>query len=294
MRSGKISLSLYVYIFNRCVSNGLPCLHINVQGTVLLNANVAFLSIQSVDNGGDVTPHRSAAQIVSYVSIVTSLGSTILSLLLVRQNRSKGRDAGDKVAEFLGNMTHGTRGLEHLAILYALPYALLMWSTLTFLFAFALDCFVTSDTLTRIPVGSMLGICTVLVFWCILAAWICESDRPHRLGEMRKRLQNRALSIVSRFPGMGYLRDGDEDGEDGENGENRETQKGSDEKKHSEETAVGTPPEITPNGTVLTTPKNGLRKQSRSRSWLPGIFVRGPTIDDVVPEAPHELEMSQV
>ncbi|KZP01939.1 hypothetical protein FIBSPDRAFT_846207, partial [Athelia psychrophila] len=124
-----------------------------IVATVLLNANVAFLSIQSVDLGGVVLPNRSAAQIVSYISIVTSLGSAILSLLLVRQNRSKGRESADVVANFLGNMTHSTRGLEHLAILYALPYALLMWSTLTFLAAFSLDCFVDASVFTRVPVG---------------------------------------------------------------------------------------------------------------------------------------------
>jgi len=64
---------------------------ISLKATVLLNANMAFLSIQSVDNGGDVVADRSAAQIASYISIVTSVGSVIISLLLVRQNRSINR-----------------------------------------------------------------------------------------------------------------------------------------------------------------------------------------------------------
>ena len=38
-----------------------------------------------------MTINRSAAQIACYVSIVTSLGSMILALLLIRQNRSKSR-----------------------------------------------------------------------------------------------------------------------------------------------------------------------------------------------------------
>jgi hypothetical protein len=45
------------------------------------------LSIQSVDAGGNMVVNRSAAQIASYISVVTSLGSVILSLLLSRQNR---------------------------------------------------------------------------------------------------------------------------------------------------------------------------------------------------------------
>ncbi|KAJ8696207.1 hypothetical protein PTI98_006093 [Pleurotus ostreatus] len=57
--------------------------------TVLLNANVALLAIQSVDNGNS---HgiRSPIQIASYMSIASSIGSIIAGLLLVRQNRSKG------------------------------------------------------------------------------------------------------------------------------------------------------------------------------------------------------------
>jgi predicted Co/Zn/Cd cation transporter (cation efflux family) len=74
---------------------------IATKATVLLNANMAFLSIQSVDNGGQRVLHRSAAQIASYISIVTSLGSVILSLLLVRQNRSKGRQTAAEAVRIL-------------------------------------------------------------------------------------------------------------------------------------------------------------------------------------------------
>jgi len=54
---------------------------------VLLNANVAFLAIQSVDNAASVG-HRSNAQRASYFSIVTSIAAIILGLLLVRQHHT--------------------------------------------------------------------------------------------------------------------------------------------------------------------------------------------------------------
>ena len=60
---------------------------INVQATVLLNANVAFLAIQSVDISGPVGP-RSSAQKASYLSIVNSVGTIILGLLLVREHNT--------------------------------------------------------------------------------------------------------------------------------------------------------------------------------------------------------------
>jgi len=74
----------------------------------------------------------------------------------------------------LGKMTHKTRGLETLAILYALPYALLMWSTLSFLAAFLIECFFFSSSVTRFLVGVSLVAVSVLVVWCIITAWTHE------------------------------------------------------------------------------------------------------------------------
>ena len=57
---------------------------------------MAFLSIQSVDNGGLIANYRSPAQLASYVSITLSLGSVIVSLLLVRKHRSQSRQPVDE------------------------------------------------------------------------------------------------------------------------------------------------------------------------------------------------------
>jgi len=57
-----------------------------VQGTILLNANVAFLAIQSVDVN---SPTRSSAQIASYSSTIASIGSIAIGLLLIRRVRSR-------------------------------------------------------------------------------------------------------------------------------------------------------------------------------------------------------------
>jgi hypothetical protein len=56
---------------------------------------MGFLSISSVDAGGNKVPNRSAAQIASYISTITSFGSLIMSLLLLRQvkHRSTAVDA---------------------------------------------------------------------------------------------------------------------------------------------------------------------------------------------------------
>ena len=94
------------------------------QATVLLNANVAFLAIPSVDNGSSSI---SPAQISSSLSIVTSVGSILLGLLLIRQHRVKSKDTAEEAHRFLMSRKHKALGLETLAIIYSLPYALLMW-----------------------------------------------------------------------------------------------------------------------------------------------------------------------
>ncbi|KIM86765.1 hypothetical protein PILCRDRAFT_816011 [Piloderma croceum F 1598] len=149
---------------------------ITIIGIVFLNANVAFLSISSVDGGGNMVENRSVAQIASYISIVTIFGSLAASWVLVRQ--TQGRQTADDAAKFLGSMTHKTCGLEPLAILYALPYALLMWSTLSFLVAFMYTCFFSSNLATRFLVGGVLIAVGVLVALCTRAGLTNEFNRP--------------------------------------------------------------------------------------------------------------------
>lgn len=58
---------------------------------------MAFLAIQSVDVVQ--TPARSPAQIASYMSVITSVGTILVGLLLARQNRMKAREtAADAVS----------------------------------------------------------------------------------------------------------------------------------------------------------------------------------------------------
>lgn len=49
---------------------------------------MTFLSISSIDSGRNVTNDRTTAQIASYTSVIMSLGSVLLSRLLVRQAQS--------------------------------------------------------------------------------------------------------------------------------------------------------------------------------------------------------------
>ena len=61
---------------------------------MLLIASVSFLAIPSVDPGNRT---RTPAQLASYLSIITSTGSIVISLLLLRQHRTKPQDAAEEV-----------------------------------------------------------------------------------------------------------------------------------------------------------------------------------------------------
>ncbi|KAJ7640899.1 hypothetical protein DFH06DRAFT_1477813 [Mycena polygramma] len=139
--------------------------------TVLLNANVAFLAIQSVDNNGNIHRNRSPTQLSSYISMLTSIASIMIGLLLTKQNRNRDVVTAPDAAKFISNRTHHTLGLETLAILYSLPYAMLIWSMLSFLAAFSFMCFEQSNLVTRALVAVLWAAVAALILWCVFTAW---------------------------------------------------------------------------------------------------------------------------
>ncbi|KAJ7783234.1 hypothetical protein B0H16DRAFT_1496050 [Mycena metata] len=128
--------------------------------TILLNANVAFLDVPGVETEG---PSQSLPQIFFYISIVLVLGSAILGLILKRQHSTKHLGATEEAANFLSS-----HDLETTAIIYSLPYALLMYGLVFFSIAFMLTCFLSTSTLTRLAVGIFLAFTSTLIVWCLL------------------------------------------------------------------------------------------------------------------------------
>ncbi|TFY63080.1 hypothetical protein EVJ58_g3462 [Rhodofomes roseus] len=93
--------------------------------TVLLNANISFMTINDVDSGNGP---RTPAQIASFVSTIASIAATVIGMLLVRQYRVKPKETATDAVTYLTSRRHPKLGLETLAIMYSLPYALLMWA----------------------------------------------------------------------------------------------------------------------------------------------------------------------
>ncbi|KAG5726715.1 hypothetical protein E4T56_gene8988 [Termitomyces sp. T112] len=148
-----------------------------VHASILLNANVAFLSIPSNDPSNDssiLQSTRTAAQIASYLSIGASFASMLLALMLVRQHKAKEWDSlGNSLGvgqfhKYVEAHHHSKYGFEALAITYSLPYALLIYGMGTFLVAFLLMCFVRSTTTVRSIVGTATFLMCGLILLCIV------------------------------------------------------------------------------------------------------------------------------
>ncbi|KAF7364983.1 hypothetical protein MVEN_00369200 [Mycena venus] len=149
--------------------------------TFILNANVGFLAIQSVDN---LPPsgHHSTVQILSYLSIVASIGSIMLGLLLVRQNRTKLHEAAWEISQSIDRRTSKLFGVELLALIFALPWALLMWSMIFFFGAFMVACVRVQDTVTRSILSVAAVVMVLLVVWCIWDAWDMQAAHKPPFG----------------------------------------------------------------------------------------------------------------
>ncbi|KAJ8589296.1 hypothetical protein M405DRAFT_933568 [Rhizopogon salebrosus TDB-379] len=126
--------------------------------TVMLNTNVAFLAL-----GDDMV-----AKSFSFVSTVTSIAVVVLGLILIRQNQRKDLEPVEQVSVFLGEMSHPVSGTEVLAVIFGLPYALLMWSMVFFVVAFACMVFRSAGPITNGTFGAAGGLVCVFIFCTVL------------------------------------------------------------------------------------------------------------------------------
>ncbi|KAH9071193.1 hypothetical protein EDB83DRAFT_321597 [Lactarius deliciosus] len=164
--------------------------------TVMLAANVAFLAIPGViiappyptppvPNNTWIKP--SPAQITSSISLVFSIGSIITGLLLIRRNRTMMTKGPKSAWYYLHGMRKRWFGLEPLAIIFSLTYALLMWSVWGFFVALLIFSFQNTSMRIWIPMGTAAVTITALIGWCIGNTWQWDpeeqdeelTDRPY-------------------------------------------------------------------------------------------------------------------
>ncbi|KAI9508578.1 hypothetical protein F5148DRAFT_1283882 [Russula earlei] len=105
---------------------------------VMLIANVGFLAIPGVvlsnlsgstlTSASQVVIFTSPSQIASSISVEASIGGIVVGLLLLRHNRTKQKEDPAGASTYLFQNSHRIFGLEPMAIIFSLPWALLMWS----------------------------------------------------------------------------------------------------------------------------------------------------------------------
>ncbi|KAG2069577.1 hypothetical protein BDR04DRAFT_1101467 [Suillus decipiens] len=80
----------------------------------------------------------------------------------------------DNVQAHLQSLAHPNHGLETLAIIYSLPYTLLMWGMIFSVLAFFTEFFQHSSVVPSVPVSVMALTVLVLVGW----SWHTLRDSP--------------------------------------------------------------------------------------------------------------------
>ncbi|KAF7361080.1 hypothetical protein MSAN_01139000 [Mycena sanguinolenta] len=126
--SGLINRRAYGQLMQHLMSEWQNC---NINAAVILAVNIGFLSIQSVDQGGNVVSIWSLTQILSYMSTIASITGIVVGIFLLEYHRHEDSNSVSRAS---------IEKLEALAVMHSLPVFMLIWSILSFWFAFFFMC----------------------------------------------------------------------------------------------------------------------------------------------------------
>ncbi|KAG1821404.1 hypothetical protein EV424DRAFT_1612093 [Suillus variegatus] len=130
--------------------------------TVMLAVDISFLAVPPVQN-------QVSAILVLYMSTLCALGSLVISLVLAGQVNDSRRDSAESVASFMLEMSQSVLGLESLALMLSLPYALLIWGMAFFAAALSTVIYCTSDVVTISIISPIWAAIFILSTWPVLA-----------------------------------------------------------------------------------------------------------------------------
>ncbi|KAI0703722.1 hypothetical protein BC835DRAFT_1410458 [Cytidiella melzeri] len=180
--------------------------HSIIPATVILSANVGFLTINSIDT---TSPDKSTAQIASYISSVLAFFNFIAIQILTHQHRYSDHFETAKALAFFEKREKHWPGLESVALTFSLPTALFIWSMLTFLGALMIVFFWHTSVATRVSLGCILGI---LFFVTAILLWLdWEAHWDSREGSILyaicpSGLKNTVLNAKERWQTSGGFR----------------------------------------------------------------------------------------
>ncbi|KAG2113651.1 hypothetical protein BD769DRAFT_1105930 [Suillus cothurnatus] len=134
-----------------------------IYSTVMLAVDISFLAVQSVQT-------QIAATLLTYLSTLCVMGSLVVSLVLAGQVNDSRRSSAEEVASFMVGMSRSMLGLESLALMLSLPFALLIWAMAFFAAALSVLIFRTAGV-AAVSIASPIWFAILcLAMWLVLAA----------------------------------------------------------------------------------------------------------------------------
>ncbi|KAF9223277.1 hypothetical protein BS17DRAFT_705694 [Gyrodon lividus] len=97
-----------------------------IYSTVMLAVDVSFLAVPGVQAASGDPP--SMVMIPIYASVINSVCALIISVILAGQIRRNDVDSVGGGVHYMVRMTRSTHGIAALAVMFSLPYSLLLWA----------------------------------------------------------------------------------------------------------------------------------------------------------------------
>lgn len=150
-----------------------------IYSTVMLAVDISFLAVPAIGQ-------RPSAQIALYISSLWSVASLVVSALLAQSGGHQ--DSINRATAFMTRMTRSLHGKENLAIIFSLPYALVIWGMVFFFLALSLVIFLSANVTTWCTVGPAWLLVIGFIGWPVWAARCPQIGRPTSSMWIRRKL----------------------------------------------------------------------------------------------------------
>ncbi|KAG2107851.1 hypothetical protein BD769DRAFT_1500456 [Suillus cothurnatus] len=163
--------------------------------TVLLAVDVSFLAVPGITTDSS---SQTSSNIAVYMSALCSVGSLVVSVLLVDQSYDFQTAEGG--ALYMSLMTSAIPGIENLALMHSLPFALLVWAMVFFGLALSMLIFHTGDVVTLATMVPGWTIVIIFTLWPTMTThveWLLNFAKslPHQPKRVIRSLRDSRLSI---------------------------------------------------------------------------------------------------
>ncbi|KAI5988840.1 hypothetical protein F5J12DRAFT_865135 [Pisolithus orientalis] len=136
-----------------------------IYSTVMLAVDISLLGIADSDS----KTYQSVTVIAIYVSVICTVGSIVASVVLTGMWRDKAENA-EEVAKYMNEITDTVIGVDHMAIMFSVPFGLLIWGMTSFLVAFLYLIYSSTYLPTLATTTPGIILVAVLVAWPVWVA----------------------------------------------------------------------------------------------------------------------------